>query len=203
MRYPRKAAEIINRSPSSATYPTALSLGDSSCGSLGLYRSACHGSRYSPDTFRIRDFLSKNRVLFTWLDLEVDPQVNQLLKQFGVTEGHPSSCLGCSCPCQPSDRELAEALASANRCSNSLRSGHRRPPVRRGWRQRSIALRRITHSSTGARGPSGQAAAPCVSRTISASLPEFPAATWRTAGIAGNNSERRLPVPTPSFVFRR
>lgn len=44
------------------------------------------GSRYSPDTFRIRDFLSRNRVLFTWLDLESDPQVDQLLKQFAMTE---------------------------------------------------------------------------------------------------------------------
>ena len=44
------------------------------------------GSRYSKDTFRIRDFLTKNRVLFTWLDLEGDPAVSQLLEQFGVTE---------------------------------------------------------------------------------------------------------------------
>jgi thioredoxin reductase (NADPH) len=44
------------------------------------------GSRYSPDTFRVRDFLSRNRVLFTWTDLETDPQVDQLLKSFGVTE---------------------------------------------------------------------------------------------------------------------
>jgi thioredoxin reductase (NADPH) len=43
------------------------------------------GSRYSHDTFRIRDFLSRNRIMFTWLDLEADPQVNQLLAQFGVT----------------------------------------------------------------------------------------------------------------------
>ena len=33
------------------------------------------GSRYSQDTFRVRDFLAKNRVPFTWLDLEADPQV--------------------------------------------------------------------------------------------------------------------------------
>src|SRR5918994_1765277 len=44
------------------------------------------GSRYSRATFRARDFLAKNRVLFTWLDLEEDPQVNQLLHQFGLTE---------------------------------------------------------------------------------------------------------------------
>ena len=31
------------------------------------------GSRYSPDTFRVRDFLARNRVLFTWADLQSDP----------------------------------------------------------------------------------------------------------------------------------
>jgi thioredoxin reductase (NADPH) len=33
------------------------------------------GSRYSQDTFRIRDFLTKNRALFTWVDLETDRQI--------------------------------------------------------------------------------------------------------------------------------
>lgn len=42
------------------------------------------GSRFSGDTFRIRDFLSKNRVVFTWLDLENDPQVDVLLKEFNI-----------------------------------------------------------------------------------------------------------------------
>ena len=44
------------------------------------------GSRFSTDTFRIRDFLARNRVPFTWLDLENDPQVALLLKNFGVSE---------------------------------------------------------------------------------------------------------------------
>ena len=44
------------------------------------------GSRYSRDTFRIREFLAKNRVLFTWIDLETAPEVDRLLKQFGVSE---------------------------------------------------------------------------------------------------------------------
>ncbi len=44
------------------------------------------GSRYSADTLRIRDFLAKNRVLFTWVDVETDPEVDRLLKQFGITE---------------------------------------------------------------------------------------------------------------------
>src|SRR5436305_725982 len=44
------------------------------------------GSRYSQDTFRVRDFLSKNRVLFTWVDVETDPNVDRLLKHSGVSE---------------------------------------------------------------------------------------------------------------------
>ncbi len=41
------------------------------------------GSRYSKDTFRIREFLAKNRVPFLWLDLKTDPEVGQLLEQSG------------------------------------------------------------------------------------------------------------------------
>ena len=44
------------------------------------------GSRYSSDTSRVRDFLARNRLPFTWLDLEANPDVAQLLKQFGVSE---------------------------------------------------------------------------------------------------------------------
>jgi thioredoxin reductase (NADPH) len=42
------------------------------------------GSQYSQDTFRIRDFLFKNRVLFTWIDVENDPAVGGLLDRFHV-----------------------------------------------------------------------------------------------------------------------
>jgi thioredoxin reductase (NADPH) len=42
------------------------------------------GSDFSQDTFRIRDFLSKNRVLFTWIDIENDPHVSDLLQRFNV-----------------------------------------------------------------------------------------------------------------------
>ena len=70
------------------------------------------GSRYSRDTFRIREFLTKNRILFTWLDLEADPQVGQLLKQFGLSEADtPVVCWGRKLLLRnPSNRELAEAL---------------------------------------------------------------------------------------------
>src|SRR5947209_19016114 len=86
------------------------------------------GSRYSADTFRVRDFLAKNRVLFTWLDVETDPEVDRLLKQFGVTEadtpvvasgpggGGPSGGAGPRGEAgglllrNPSNRQLADAI---------------------------------------------------------------------------------------------
>jgi thioredoxin reductase (NADPH) len=70
------------------------------------------GSRYSRDNLRVRDFLSKNRVPFTWLDLEADPDVNQLLKRFGVSEADtPVVAWGRKLLLRkPSNRELAEAL---------------------------------------------------------------------------------------------
>ena len=70
------------------------------------------GSRYSRDTFRIRDFLAKNRVLFTWLDLEGDPAVKEMLQQFAVTEADTPivACAHCLVLRNPSNRELAEKI---------------------------------------------------------------------------------------------
>ncbi len=42
------------------------------------------GSRYSPDTRRLRDFASRNRLPHTWIDLEDDPAAETLLRQLGV-----------------------------------------------------------------------------------------------------------------------
>ncbi len=70
------------------------------------------GSRYSQGTFRIRDFLSKNRVPFTWLDLEADPQVNALLQKFELSETDTPVVVwrGSVLLRNPTNRELAEAL---------------------------------------------------------------------------------------------
>ena len=70
------------------------------------------GSRYSRDTFRVRDFLAKNRVLFTWLDLEGDPAVSQVLEQFGVSETETPivACASRVLLRNPSNLELAEAI---------------------------------------------------------------------------------------------
>ena len=70
------------------------------------------GSRYSQDTFRVRDFLARNRALFTWLDLEADPQVKQILTQFGLTEAD-TPVVACGRKLllrNPSNLQLAEAI---------------------------------------------------------------------------------------------
>ena len=70
------------------------------------------GSRYSRDTFRVRDFLSENRVPYTWLDLEADPQVQQLLEQFGLSEADTPVVAWANQPLlrNPSNRELADTI---------------------------------------------------------------------------------------------
>jgi thioredoxin reductase (NADPH) len=42
------------------------------------------GSRYSPESLQIREFLSRVRLPYEWLDPDRDPQVDDLLRQFGV-----------------------------------------------------------------------------------------------------------------------
>ena len=80
------------------------------------------GSRYSQDTFRIRDFLAKNQIPFTWLDLESDPQVKQLLEQFGVSESDtPVVAWGHKLLLRnPSNRQLAEALGLRRRLERTV-----------------------------------------------------------------------------------
>jgi thioredoxin reductase (NADPH) len=70
------------------------------------------GSRYSRDTHRIRDFLSKNRVPFVWLDLEKEPEVGQILSQFGISKDEtPAVAWGRKLLLRnPSNEELAKAL---------------------------------------------------------------------------------------------
>ncbi len=50
----------------------------------GNYGARLIGSRYSPDTFRIREFFSRNHIPLTWIDLERDEQAAGLLETFQV-----------------------------------------------------------------------------------------------------------------------
>jgi thioredoxin reductase (NADPH) len=71
------------------------------------------GSRYSKDTLRIREFLAKNLVPFTWMDVEDEPQVKQFLENAGLTEADtPVVTWGHKLLLRnPSNEELADALA--------------------------------------------------------------------------------------------
>ena len=42
------------------------------------------GSRFSVEAHALRDFATRNAIPFTWIDLEGDPQAEQLLRQFGI-----------------------------------------------------------------------------------------------------------------------
>jgi thioredoxin reductase (NADPH) len=42
------------------------------------------GSRYSPDTRRLREFAVRNRVPHRWIDLEEDPHAEKLLRALGI-----------------------------------------------------------------------------------------------------------------------
>jgi thioredoxin reductase (NADPH) len=70
------------------------------------------GPHSSRDTFRVREFLAKNGVPFTWADTEAEPHVNELLRRFGVTESDlPVVAWGNKFSLKnPSSRQLAEVI---------------------------------------------------------------------------------------------
>ena len=70
------------------------------------------GAGSSRDTFRIRDFLARNQVPFTWIDVDHDPQVSELLLRFGLSETDTPVVINGSEPLlrNPSTRALADAI---------------------------------------------------------------------------------------------
>jgi thioredoxin reductase (NADPH) len=70
------------------------------------------GSRYSPDTRRLREFLARNRIPHTWIDLEEDAEAEQLLQALHVApeETPVVICRGVEVLRNPTNSELAAAL---------------------------------------------------------------------------------------------
>jgi len=69
------------------------------------------GSRYSPDTRRLIEFATRNRLPYSWLDLESDPTAESLLRDFNVEPAEtPVVLLGSLVLRNPSNEELARAL---------------------------------------------------------------------------------------------
>lgn len=78
--------QIISERPnlSGLILQTFISRSGALVGREGFTGLRVIGSQYSRDTFRIRDFLSKNNVLFTWINVETDTHVGDLFKQFQI-----------------------------------------------------------------------------------------------------------------------
>ncbi|MCW2826377.1 MAG: cyclic nucleotide-regulated FAD-dependent pyridine nucleotide-disulfide oxidoreductase, partial [Aeromicrobium sp.] len=70
------------------------------------------GSRYSPDTRRLRDFASRNRVPYRWEDLEEDPEAEATLRALGIPPDQTPVVIwkGQAVLRNPSTTELAELL---------------------------------------------------------------------------------------------
>src|SRR5258708_18772650 len=52
----------------------------------GLQHPRLIGSERSRQAFEMRDFLTRNQVPFTWLSLEAEPHMVELLQRFGLAE---------------------------------------------------------------------------------------------------------------------
>jgi thioredoxin reductase (NADPH) len=69
------------------------------------------GSRYLPDTRRLRDFAARNRLPFRWIDPERDPRAEALLERLGVRpEETPVVVWGSQVWRNPGNAELAAAV---------------------------------------------------------------------------------------------
>ena len=68
-------------------------------------------SRWSPEAFRLRDFLSRNQILFRYYDVETDDEAALLLEQFNITPDQ-TPVLICSSGVtrNPTVEELADHL---------------------------------------------------------------------------------------------
>jgi thioredoxin reductase (NADPH) len=80
------------------------------------------GAGSSRDTFRIRDFLARSQVPFTWIDVEHEPQVGELLQRFGLSEADTPVVINGSEPLlrNPSTRALADAVGARRRLAEKV-----------------------------------------------------------------------------------
>jgi thioredoxin reductase (NADPH) len=70
------------------------------------------GSRHSPDSRRLRDFLARNRIPHSWLDVEEDAEAEEVLRALGVGPGETPVviCRGSEVLRNPTVAELAAEL---------------------------------------------------------------------------------------------
>src|SRR3989442_15662602 len=77
------------------------------------------GSRFSPDSRRLRDFLARNRVPHQWIDLEQDQEADALLSGLGVEPDQTPVVIasGGEILRNPSNAELGEAIGLGSKGS--------------------------------------------------------------------------------------
>ena len=95
------------------------------------------GSRYSPDTHRIREFLAKNRSLFHWVDLEENDDTQAILEGLGVSleETPVVDCANGKMLRNPSNGDLATCLGIRRPIDKSLHDLIIVGPGRQGLRR--------------------------------------------------------------------
>jgi thioredoxin reductase (NADPH) len=73
------------------------------------------GSRYSPDTERLREFAARNRLAYSWIDLDNDPVAPALLRTLGLQLSHTPVVLlgGAGVLVNPSNSEFATTAGIA------------------------------------------------------------------------------------------
>jgi thioredoxin reductase (NADPH) len=128
------------------------------------------GSRFSPDSRRLREFLARSRMPYQWIDLEEDEEADALLTGLAVEPGQTPVVIdgGGQILHNPSNSELGRALGLG--WSAPARPGWRPPSTRR---PRDSTCRRWRPSPPGARPGHRRG-----SRTTSASRPASRAASW-------------------------
>jgi thioredoxin reductase (NADPH) len=75
------------------------------------------GSRFSPDTRRLRELVARNRMPYVWIDLDDDPHADALLKHLGVEPSEtPVAVTGGGAVLRnPSNAELGRAIGLGSR----------------------------------------------------------------------------------------
>jgi thioredoxin reductase (NADPH) len=151
------------------------------------------GSRYAPDTQRLREFATRNRLAHAWIDLDSDPAAAVLLDSVGVHPGDTPVVLleGTDVLRNPSNAQFGQAVGitgepAAGRVYDLIviGAGPGGWPRRCTGRRKGLPRRRSMPSP-----PAGRRRRPRGSRTISASRPVCPArssATGRCSRRSGS-----------------